>query len=309
MGGLKSWAKKAYHSAKKTVEDVVSDVKQDVKDLGHKVEDLVKNPVSAAEGLVKDVLVEPVKDAASSVGHLVTSGVKYVEGDKEAAKKELTASVDKAIQTTAALGTGGLSNVVAKNTTETVSKDIAKASVAVGASALQPVNATIDATAHTVEAGYYLGKGLITGDSENYKKAQANIAKAGGDMLKATVTDKLLGTGKIAAPGVGETSKQAGEMVTNYATGNFNAGSQNLENITGWDVDNSKAEAAAEAAQKAAEDEVKKANQIAENERKAKLFALRKQVGIRNVGVASVWGSGSASSSVTKDNQTGIILG
>lgn len=304
-----SWLKKQYKKVEHKVKKISNDVKQDVKDLGHKVENVVKHPVSAAEGLVKDVLVEPVKDAASSVGHLVTAGVKYVEGDKEAAKKELTASVDKAIQTTAALGTGGLTNVVAKNTTETVSKDIAKAAVAIGDSALQPVNATIDATAHTVEAGYYLGKGLITGDSEDYKKAQKNIAKAGGDMLKATVTDKLLGTGKILAPDVGETSKQTGEMLTNYATFNFNAGSQNLENITGWDIDNSKAEARAKEAQRAAEAEVKKANQVAENERKAKLFALRKQVGIRNTGVASVWGAGSASSSVTKDNQTGIVLG
>lgn len=239
-----------------------------------------------------------VEDAASSVGHLTTAGVKYVEGDKEAAKRELETSVSKGIQASTV-------GIVSGNTADKIAHGVVK----VAGSLAQPANSLINATYHTGESAFYLGKGIITGDSENYKKAQKSIAKAGGDMMAFSVGAATGGLGKLVAPGLISSAKQSGEMVTNYTTGNFNAGSQNLENITGWDVDNSKAEAAAEAAQKAAEEEVKKANQVAENERKAKLFALRKQVGIRNVGVASVWGSGSASSSVTKDNQTGIILG
>lgn len=256
MGGLKSWAKSAYHSVKDSVENTVS-----------------------------------------SVGHLVTSGVKYVEGDKEAAKRELETSISKGTQ-------GATLGIVRENT----ANKIAHGTVTVASSLAQPANSLIDATAHTVESAFYLGKGVVTGDSKNYKKAQANLAKAGGDMMAFSVGSATGGLGKLLAPGLISSAKQTGEMLTNYTTGNFNAGSQNLENITGWDVDNSKAEAAAEEAQKAAEDAVKKANEVAENERKAKLFSLRKQVGVRNVGVTSIWGSGSASSS-TKDEQTGIVLG
>lgn len=165
--------------------------------------------------------------------------------------------------------------------------------------ASQPVIDTVRSVGHVAEAGY----NVITGD---FKEAGKNIAKAAGEITAASVGNMTLGLGEFVTPKLIKNSKEAGEMVANYATGNFNRGSQNLENITGWDVDNSIAEANEKAAKEAYQAEVDAANAAAERNRRANLLSLRKSL---TPSLSRSSQGGGAGTSTTNKAQGGIILG
>lgn len=164
--------------------------------------------------------------------------------------------------------------------------------------ASQPVIDTVRSVGHVAEAGY----NVLQGD---FKEAGKNIAKASGEITAAAVGGMTLGLGSFVTPKLIKTGKEFGEMVGNYSTGNFNRGSQNLENITGWDVDNSIAEEKERAAKKAYQAEVDAANAAAERNRRANLLSLRKSL---TPSLSRSSQGGAAASSMTK-SQGGIILG
>lgn len=165
--------------------------------------------------------------------------------------------------------------------------------------ASQPVIDTVRSVGHVAEAGY----NVMTGD---FKEAGKNIAKATGEITAAGVGDMTLGLGSFVAPKLIKTGKEFGEMVGNYSTGNFNRGSQNLENITGWDVDNSIAEEKERAAKAAYQAEVDAANEAEARNRRANLLSLRKSL-TPSLSRSSQGGQGG--SGLPTKTQGGIILG
>lgn len=177
-------------------------------------------------------------------------------------------------------------------------KNPVKGTVKLVESMSQPVVDTVRSVGHVAEAGW----NVLEGD---YKKAGQNIAKATGEITAAGVGGMTLGLGKVATPNLIKGGKEFGEMVGNYSTFNFNRGSQNLENLTGWDVDNSIAEANERAAKEAYQAEVDAANAAAERNRRANLLSLRKSLA---PSLSRSSQGGAAASSMTK-SQGGIILG
>lgn len=185
-----------------------------------------------------------------------------------------------------------------KETKEFV-KNPFKGTVELVEKASQPVIDTVRSVGHVAEAGY----NVMTGD---FKEAGKNIAKATGEITAAGVGDMTLGLGSFVAPKLIKTGKEFGEMVGNYSTGNFNRGSQNLENITGWDVDNSIAEEKERAAKAAYQAEVDAANEAEARNRRANLLSLRKSL-TPSLSRSSQGGQGG--SGLPTKTQGGIILG
>lgn len=185
-----------------------------------------------------------------------------------------------------------------KETKEFV-KNPFKGTVKLVEKASQPVIDTVRSVGHVAEAGY----NVMTGD---FKEAGKNIAKATGEITAAGVGDMTLGLGSFVAPKLIKTGKEFGEMVGNYSTGNFNRGSQNLENITGWDVDNSIAEEKERAAKAAYQAEVDAANEAEARNRRANLLSLRKSL-TSSLSRSSQGGQGG--SGLPTKTQGGIILG
>lgn len=159
---------------------------------------------------------------------------------------------------------------VVKETKEFV-KNPVKGTVKLVKKAAQPTIDTLRSVGHTLEAGYDVMKG-------DFKEAGRDIAKATGEITAAGVGDMTLGLGSFAAPKLVSAGKEFGEMVGNYSTFNFNRGSQNLENLTGWDVDNSDAEAAERAAQAAYQAKVDEADAASQRNLRANLLSLRKNL-------------------------------
>lgn len=184
-----------------------------------------------------------------------------------------------------------------KNVKEFV-KNPVKGTVKLVESLAQPVTDTVRSVGHVLEAGY----NVLEGD---FKEAGQNIAKATGEITAAGAGGMTLGLGKFATPKLISAAKEGGEMVGNYSTFNFNRGSQNLENLTGWDVDNSTAKANERAAKEAYQTEVDAANAAAERNRRANLLSLRKSL---TPSLSRSSQGGAAASSMTK-SQGGIILG
>lgn len=186
----------------------------------------------------------------------------------------------------------------AENAVKSFVKNPYKATKEFVEKASQPALDTVRSVGHVAEAGY----DVMTGD---FKEAGKNIAKATGEITAAGVGDMTLGLGSFVAPKLISTGKEFGKMVGNYSTGNFNRGSQNLENITGWDVDNSIAEAKERAAQEAYQKEVDAANEAEARNRRANLLSLRKSL---TPSLSRSSQGGAAASSMPK-SQGGIILG
>lgn len=178
-------------------------------------------------------------------------------------------------------------------------KNPVKGTVKLVESLAQPVTDTVRSVGHVLEAGY----NVLEGD---FKEAGQNIAKATGEITAAGAGGMTLGLGKFATPKLISAAKEGGEMVGNYSTFNFNRGSQNLENLTGWDVDNSKAEAAEREAQARYQAEVDAANAAAERNRRANLLSLRKSL---TPSLSRSSQGGGAGTSTTNKAQGGIILG
>lgn len=168
---------------------------------------------------------------------------------------------------------------------------------------------TTHGVGNMLEAGY----NLATGD---LKGAQKEFAKAAGQLTEGFLaSETLVNPGAMAlniatGGGVNKVNAIGGQlssMAVNYATGNFNAGSQNLENITGWDIDNSNAEDDARRAQERYQAEVDAANAAAERNRRANLLSLRKS--LTPSLSRSTQGGGGAGMFNSDKSQGGIILG
>lgn len=153
------------------------------------------------------------------------------------------------------------------------------------------------ATGHLLQSGGYLMSG-------KFSKAGVAFSKAAGEYTSAAVGAI---TGGIA-PNLAEKAGQLSSAVASYGILNFNRGSQYVEDATGYDLDNSKAEAEAARIAAAEQAEIDKANALAEQQRRANLLSLRKQVGAVNIGSKSTVFSG-GSTTDNKNTATGIVLG
>lgn len=268
----------------------------------HEAEKVVKNPVKA----VTNVVEKAVKGVSETVENVYMSGRNVVEGTghliaghSDAAKDKFTSATDKAIQAGTNIATGGAAEIVAPKLLDKASGAIAKETIKVTDSLMQPVVDTVRSVGHVAEAGYDVMKG-------DFKEAGKDIAKATSEITKAGMGGMTLGLGKAYTPNLLKASGEFGGMVGNYSTGNFNAGSQNLENLTGWDVDNSIAEEKERAAKAKYQAEVDKANAAEARNRRANLLALRKAL-VPSLSRSSQGGGGAGY--FDEKRQGGITLG
>lgn len=74
-------------------------------------------------------------------------------------------------------------------------------------------------------------------------------------------------------------------------------------------IEAEKLERQAEKENAAAQAEIDKANKLAETQRRAELFSLRKQIGKKNVGTKGAIFGASSSKSTTDYSQNGVVLG
>lgn len=161
----------------------------------------------------------------------------------------------------------------------------------------QPIHDTAIGLRKEMQAGANLLQGDFKGFADDFVSGQKEIAKgAAGTMLPGA---------RLYAPKLIENVGKVSEALNSYTTGNFNRGSQAVEDLTGWDVDNSNAEARERAAQEAYQAEVDAANAAAERNRRANLLSLRKSL---TPSLSRSSQGGAATSSMTK-SQGGIILG
>lgn len=167
---------------------------------------------------------------------------------------------------------------------------------------------TTHGVGNMIEAGYNLATGDLKGAQEEFAKATGQLTE--GFLASGTLVNPgAMALNMASGGGVNKVNAIGGQlssMVTNYATGNFNAGSQNLENITGWDIDNSNAEDDARRAQERYQAEVEAANAAAERNRRANLLSLRKSL---TPSLSRSSQGGAAALSSMEKSQGGIILG
>lgn len=149
------------------------------------------------------------------------------------------------------------------------------------------IAAPFEAAWHTGEAAI----DLISGDTSGFTE---NLMKAGGDMAYAS-------TGS-------ERVKNLAKAGTGYALLNFNKGSDALEKATGWDIDNSNAEAAEAAAQAEYQRQVDEANAAAQRNRRANLLQMRKSL-TPTLSKSSQGGAAASSQINNAAGSGGIILG
>ena len=162
---------------------------------------------------------------------------------------------------------------------------------------VQPIHDTAIGLRKDIQAGANLLQGDIKGFADDFVSARKEMAKGGaGTMLPGA---------QLYAPKFIESVGKTSEALNAYATGNFNRGSQAVEDLTGFDVDNSIAEAKERAAKEAYQAEVDAANAAAERNRRANLLSLRKSL-TPSLSRSSQGGAGA--SSMAK-SQGGIILG
>lgn len=262
----------------------------------------VKKVVKKAGKIVEDT----VKGVGETVGNVYMAGRNVVEGTghliaghSDEARDRFTRATDKAIQAGTNIATGGLAEGVAPKLLDKASGAIAEETVKVADSLMQPMVDTVRSVGHVAEAGYDVLKG-------DFKEAGKDIAKAAKEIAKAGMGSMTLGLGKAYTPELLKASGEFGSMVGNYSTGNFNAGSQNLENLTGWDVDNSIAEEKERVAKAKYQAEVDKANAAEARNRRANLLALRKAL-VPSLSRSSQGGGGAGY--FDERSQGGITLG
>lgn len=143
------------------------------------------------------------------------------------------------------------------------------------------------------EAAWHTGEAfidLVGGDTSGFTE---NISKAAGDSVKS-----MTGSNRL---------KNLASAGTAYGLLNFNQGSEFLEKATGWDIDNSNAEAAERAAQEEYQRQVDEANAAAQRNRRANLLATRKS--LTPTLSKSSQGGATAGTNNNVNGMGGIILG
>ena len=178
-----------------------------------------------------------------------------------------------------------------------MSKKVDKAFSKAWKGVTQPLKDTTIGLRKDLQAVSNLAKGDVKGFADDFVSARKEIAEGGaGTMLPGA---------QAYAPKLIESVGKTSEALNAYATGNFNRGSQAVEDLTGYDVDNSIAEAKERAAKEAYQAEVDAANAAAERNRRANLLSLRKSL---TPSLSRSSQGGAAASSIVK-SQGGIILG
>lgn len=175
-------------------------------------------------------------------------------------------------------------------------KKVTKAVEDVAKGVGQTISSGAEAIWHTGEAGINLLQGDISG-------AGKSISKAAGDVARVGVGITPIG---IIAPKAAEAAENLTRGVAHYATLNFNQGSQQIENLTGFDLDNSNAEAAERAAQAEYDRQAKEAADAAARNRRANLLATRKSL---TPSLSRASQGGGSSSTQINAGSGGIILG
>lgn len=161
----------------------------------------------------------------------------------------------------------------------------------------QPLKDTVVGFRKDLQSVGNLMQGDIKGFADDFVSGRKEMAEGGaGTMLPGA---------QAYAPKLIETVGKTSEALNAYATGNFNRGSQAVEDLTGFDVDNSIAEANERAAREAYQAEVDAANAAAERNRRANLLSLRKSL---TPSLSRSSQGGAAAFSMPK-SQGGIILG
>lgn len=150
---------------------------------------------------------------------------------------------------------------------------------------------------HLVQAGVHLLEGDLSAAGKSFSKSV-------GDFTQFTVGSTGIG---IVAPKLTETAKNLASAATSYGTLNFNQGSEYLEKATGYDIDNSKAEAAERAAQAEYDRQAQEAADAAARNRRANLLSLRKT--LTPSLSRSTQGGGGAGATELNAGSGGIILG
>ena len=268
----------------------------------YKPKNLVKSVTKVVDKAV-DTVKDTVKDTYNAAKNVVTGTGHLIAGHHDEAEKDFTKAASSATQAAINVSTGGVAGIVSPSLVEKTGDLTGKAVVKATESVLQPI-------VSTGEAAYHLGATVVDVAQGDWKDAQKNLAKTAGNLLEAA-TAKTLNVatgymGKAVAPKLIDDAGKAGEMLAYYSTGNFNQGSQKLEDLTGWDVDNSKAEAAERAAKAKYQAEVEEANQAAVRNRRANLLALRKAL-TPSLSRASQGGGGAGY--FDEKSQGGITLG
>lgn len=288
MGWFKKQIKKASHAVEKAV-DKVGDV----------VHDVVKDPIGSVEKFVDKTVVDPVSDIYMGAREAVEGTGHLIAGHEDEAKEKFSKSVSNLTESAMNITTGGAANLLAPKTTEKVADFVGKNTVKVADSMIQP-------TVSAAKAGLKLGEMAYDITKGDWGELQDDFAKMTGNLYKSIVGDAMGGTGKIVAPKLLESSKDLGEMAAYYTTGNFNKGSDRLENLTGWDVDNSIAEEKERTAKAKYQAEVDKANAAEARNRRANLLALRKAL-VPSLSRSSQGGGGAGY--FDEKSQGGITLG
>lgn len=134
----------------------------------------------------------------------------------------------------------------------------------------EPVKDTLIGAREDIQSAGKLVTGDIKGWEEEFVDARRQMAKGGAGTMVPLA--------EITAPGLTETVADISEAINSYATFNFNRGSEKTEQLTGWDLDNSRAEAKEAAAQAAYQAQVNEANRISQNNLRANLLSLRKNL-------------------------------
>lgn len=144
---------------------------------------------------------------------------------------------------------------------------------------------------------------LLGGD---FKEAGKDFVSARKEAAKGGAGTMLPGA-QAYAPKLIESAGKTSEALNAYATGNFNRGSQAVEDLTGWDVDNSIAEANERAAKEAYQAEIDAANEAEARNRRANLLSLRKSL-TPSLSRSSQGGTGGGATQTVK-GLGGIVLG
>lgn len=128
-----------------------------------------------------------------------------------------------------------------------------------------------------------------------------NLGGYGNLAMGAGIVAASVLTGGVAAAGAG-TAFSSGGAIAGGVTGSLIGGAS-----VGSGIEGRKAEREANAQAAAQQAEVDRANALAEAQRRANLYSLRKQVGAVGAGSKSTIFSGGGSA--TKDTATSVVLG
>lgn len=275
---------------------VKKSVKKAVKAVAKGGEDLVKASLHPDEMLKS--AIQPVVDTAESAFHYTEGVIKDLKGDEAGAEKAYNKAAGDLTKTAAATTMGGVGEIVAPKLLEKAENVGEKYGAKAYEAVTQPLEDTLIGAREDLQSMGALLQGDVKGFEEKFVDARRDMAKGGAGTMVPFA--------QAVAPQVIETAGDISEAINSYATFNFNRGSEKTEELTGWDVDNSRAEAKEAAAKAEYQAKVNEANRISQNNLRANLLSLRKTLQ-RSFSRSSQ--GGPASGNEKNSGVGGIILG